>query len=52
MELFKVHNIEFGRSGTCNQCGGCARECLVCPHGESDGKGGSICTIYDSRHLL
>ena len=50
IKKFKVHGIEFERSGTCSQCGGCGRKCLTCPHGEPD-KDGSKCTIYDSRHL-
>ena len=49
-ENFIVHGIQFTRIGTCNQCGGCGKKCLVCPHGESH-REGSKCTIYDSRHL-
>ena len=47
---FKVHNIEFIRSGSCNQCGGCGDKCVKCPHGEPY-KDGSKCTIYDTRNL-
>jgi hypothetical protein len=47
---FEVHGIEFERSGICDQCGGCAKDCLKCPHGELHNDG-SICTIYETRHL-
>jgi len=34
MKNFKVHGIDFERTGNCNQCGGCDHECSICPHGE------------------
>lgn len=45
---FTVHGIEFERAGSCNRCGEC--NCAKCPHHIPDG-GGSLCAIYDSRHL-
>ena len=50
MKRFRVHNIDFIRTGECNQCGGCKRECLECPHGEIY-EDGTYCTIYDKRYM-
>lgn len=45
---FKVHGIEFIRTGKCNQCGGCADKCIECPHGVAIDSGAK-CTIYQKR---
>ena len=46
IEAFKVHGIDFERTGDCTQCGGCDAECSTCPHGELKGKKW-YCSIYD-----
>ena len=43
-----MHGINFIRTGTCTQCGGCDHECSVCPHGVLIDKKWS-CAIYATR---
>jgi len=46
---FSVHGVKFVRKGFCNQCGGCDRECLECPHGERREDGKVYCKIQDHK---
>ena len=48
-DKFKVHGINFLRTGKCNSCGLCG--CNKCPHGVlKDGK--YTCAVYDTREKV
>lgn len=47
-DYFTAHGIQFERTGSCTNCGGCDSDCSNCPHGKlTDGKW--LCEIYETR---
>ncbi len=45
----EVHDLVAQRQGECDRCGECCRILFRCPFLRADGKGGSLCSIYDRR---